>query len=139
MHRRIRFAAAAVLVSVATACAAASNAGPNKGSNPNVITADQFKGMEDQSAYTVIQRLHPNYLVAARGAVSIDAKADAQRGAGSASGVPVYLDGKMIGNIEDLKNIQAGRLFEIRYLTASDAAIKFGARSNIPVIALTSR
>ena len=53
--------------------------------------------------------------------------------------IAVYLDGTRFGGIETLSLIQATSILEIRYLTASEATLRFGPGNAGGAIVITSR
>jgi len=84
------------------------------------------------SAYDVISRLRPGFLVS-RGQATIS------NGTAASSYPNVYLDGVPYGDIATLRNIDASHIAEVRLFQAWEAQTKFGVGNNGGVIAITTR
>lgn len=124
------------LFAAATACASASGGAAGSGGgttgNPNVITAAEISSSSSAQAnvYEVIHRLRPAFLQT-RGRAGI------VPGAGD---VLTSIDGGPLNSVEVLQSLNAGQVREIRYLSASDAAQRFGVRANSgPVILVVQK
>ena len=119
----------AVAVS-ASGCASASGGTSSRaGGDPNRITYEQLQ--EDPSADldTLVQRLRPRWL--------------RSRGTDSFAGPTapaVFVDGiEQPGRTNALRLIRASDVQEVRYLSASDAAIRFGTDMISGAILVTLR
>ncbi len=99
--------------------------------NPQVITQQEIAEAGAGNAYEVIRRLRPNFLLS-RGAVTL-------RNAQPSSLYPnVYVDGILYGDINSLRNIDAGQVGEVRMYQAGEAQLKFGLGNSTGVIAITT-
>lgn len=121
---------AAVLVA-ALACASGSSSSegssPSGSSSttsavprrPDVITAEELAGpsVVDGSALDAVRRLRPNFLMT-RGTTSMQNP--------TAGNVHVSVDGGPLQTVDFLSRLQAREVAEIRYLSPSDAAERFG-------------
>ena len=116
--RRSRLLAAA-LCALALACAGAQRQrGPRLAHDPNLITADEISGISAMTAYDVVKRLRPHFLVS-RGPTSI---ADPRP-----TTPVVYLDGIRYGDVSALVGIEASRVASIRFITGPEAQQRFGS------------
>ena len=84
------------------------------------------------TAYDVISRLRPGFLVS-RGQTTLNS------GTAASSYPNVYLDGVPYGDITTLRNIDASHIGEVRLFQAWEAQTKFGVGNNGGVIAITTR
>lgn len=105
------FLAAFGLAMGLAACASSGGSderGPRR--DPNVITAEELTDFSTVSALDAIRRLRPRWLQ------------------GRANMRPqLVLDGARLTNLEDgLQSVQATSVREMRYLSASDATMRFG-------------
>ena len=97
-----------------TACASIGSApslAPTSGRS--IITQDEIPFAQAASAYDVIQRLRPTFLVAQRDPAFVG---DRQ----------VYINGMRAGGMEVLRSISADRIQEIRLLPAGEATRLLG-------------
>ena len=124
MRRLAHHAVVTGVIAVASACATTRNVGVEP---TNVITATQLSGMSSASAYQVIQRLRPQFL-RTRGPTTILNHAEHEIG--------VYVDNMLLGGVSELRHLPASELLEIRYLSATDAATRYGGEHPSGVIAI---
>ena len=122
-------------LTLAAACASGGNAaGSSPGKNPDVITEQELAAPELQSvdALQAVQRLRPRFLIA-RGMTSTASNS-------SAGGTHVSIDGGSLAALSDLQRMRPGALKEIRYLSPTEAAQRFGGMAaNGAVLIVTSR
>lgn len=97
---------------------------------PNVLIEEDIVGAEATDAYSVVQRLRPNWL-RRRGPTS-------RRSPGSGE-VTVYVDGVQFGAASVLRSIPTGDMVGMAYFSAADATIKFGGRQGGAVIEVYTR
>lgn len=118
---RYRFVMPLLLLAVATACASAGGAqngtdAPKVRRSRDVITLEEIQQATGlKTAYDAVQRLRP-YFLQTRGTSSF----------GHSSSVTVYVNGMPQGGPSSLEQINIQQVEEIRYLSASDATIKYG-------------
>ena len=107
------------MAALALACASAGHkSGPGLAHDPDLITADEISRVNAMTAYDVVKRLRPHFLVS-RGPTSI---------ADTRPTTPVvYLDGIRYGDISSLVGIEASRVATIRYITGPEAQQRFGS------------
>ena len=114
------------------ACASVGGgAGASSGGDPNVLTAAEISSAKagEASAYEAVQRLRPQFF-RTRGRLGTDPGGD----------VSVSVDGGPLSTVDALRNVPATTVKEIRYLSANDAAQRYGVRANSgPVILVTQR
>lgn len=84
------------------------------------------------SAYDVISRLRPGFLIS-RGQATIS------NGTAASSYPNIYLDGVPYGDINTLRSIDASHIAEVHMFQAWEAQTKFGVGNNGGVIAITTR
>lgn len=107
--------------------AAACSTNPAPARDPNaaaarksdVITAEELAdpSVSAGDALEAVRRLRPSFLVT-RGASSIKNT--------TAGSVHVSVDGGMLGTLDNLSRLRPNQIVEIRYLSAADAAQRFG-------------
>lgn len=98
-------------------CAPTKEMGSTRGSR-YIITAEEIAETSANNAYEAIQRLRPDLL-----------NRDMRRSVDmySTAGVVVYVQGARYGNKESLKTISALEIAEIKYLSKSEATMRFGS------------
>lgn len=121
-----RFYFSALLVA-AMACASGSSANDpgttvGAGRNADVITAAELSdpAIASGDALEAVQRLRPRFLMT-RGAVSAKNSA--------AGSTHVSVDGGPLLGVDQLSRLRPSQIAEIRYLSASDAAQRFGTNA----------
>ena len=125
MSRTFRILVVASLSSIAacgskpTGEAPGATSAPAPKRDPNVITeaelADPSVGTAD--ALTAVRKLRPSFLLS-RGSGSIQNK--------SAGSVHVSINNGALVSLSELTSVRAADVKEIRYMSATDAAQKFG-------------
>ena len=122
-----------LIVAMSIGCASASTSGSGGERRSQLITQKEIaaSGMSG-SAFEVITRLRPNFLVS-RGQTTLN------NGESTASYPNVYLDGVTFGDINTLRNIDSAQIAEIRLYQAWEAQTKFGMGNSGGVIAITTR
>ena len=122
-----RFGIALLLVLSAAACSGnpAPAASANEGTTTtarraDVITAEELADptVSSGDALEAVRRLRPGFLMS-RGATSIKNT--------SAGSVHVSIDGGSLGTLDNLSRLRPNQIAEIRYLSAADAAQRFGS------------
>ncbi|MDB4892283.1 MAG: hypothetical protein JWL61_4138 [Gemmatimonadetes bacterium] len=123
-NKRVYFSA--VLVT-AMACASGSAAGDpgtaaGAGRNADVISAAELAdpAIASGDALEAVQRLRPRFLMT-RGAISAKNS--------SAGSTHVSVDGGPLLTVDALSRLRPSQIAEIRYLSASDAAQRFGTNA----------
>ena len=97
----------------------------------NVITAEEARETSAYDAYQVVQLLRPMWL-RPRAAPSLTNP--------GASYARIYVDNvPLAGGIGDLRNVAAGDIFEIRYISPADATTRFGTGHAGGVIMVITR
>jgi hypothetical protein len=82
---------------------------------------------EDQDLFTAIQRLRPHFL---------ESPGRSMQGMGTFHAVRIYIDRNEQSGVDFLKSVLAWDVEEVRYLSPSDAAGRFGDRANGGAIVL---
>ena len=117
-----------------TACAA-SNSGASSGLNTiagagrDVITAAEIVGSKVTDAYQAVLQLRPEFL---RRRLVVPMPAFNQ------ISIVVYLDEMPFGGVESLRSIPLDRVRLIRYISASDADLRWGGTHPAGAILVTT-
>ena len=131
----------------AAACASSPSGSTASGPkpSPNLITADEISRSTVQTAFEAVQKLRPSMLrhqqvASANGQGGLSDKAPPIKGTAVASGaVVVYLDGTRLGAVDQLRQISAATIAEVRYFSASEAQMKWGSGHPGGVIEVTTK
>ena len=126
--QHLYLAALAAIFGCATGTPGTSS--PSAGSrSSSVLTADQITafGVEGRSAYDLVSRLRPKWLVV-RGVQSIAQASD------STEFALIMVDDHPVGRVSALRDIQAYLIDGMRYYDVAEAGGKFGARGASGVI-----
>ena len=124
---RARVLMAAVLIAVGSGCSSSGSSSsatgaPRAPSRQNdVITAAEIaeRAADASNALQVVQKLRPQMLTT-RGRFSPADSSDA------GARPRVVVDGVAYGQVENLVNVNAISVMEIRYISATDATTRFG-------------
>ena len=121
-----------IIVAMSLGCAPSSSPGAGGDRRSQLITQQEISaaGMSG-SAYEVISRLRPSFLVS-RGQTTLS-------GDQSVAYPNVYLDDVAFGDINTLRNIDAAQIAEIRMYQSWEAQTKFGLGNSGGVIAIVTR
>jgi hypothetical protein len=121
-------AALAAILGCATGAPGTSSP-PASSRSSSVLTAEQIAsfGVEGRSAYDLVSRLRPKWLVI-RGVQSIAMASD------STEFALVMVDDHPVGRIGALRDIQAYQVDGMRYYDVGEAGGKFGSRGASGVI-----
>lgn len=92
----------------------------------NILTREEFEGSTASDAFGLIQQFRPMWLLA-RPPSSFDP---------TSGQVEVYLNGVRSGPVSRLRDIPARAVLEMRYDSASEAKMRYGATNDGPVIAV---
>jgi len=136
---RARVLMAAVVVAVSSGCSSsggntATGAPRAPSRQQDVITAAEIaeRAAEASNALQIVQKLRPQMLTT-RGRFSPADSSDA------GARPKVVVDGVAYGQIENLVNVNAVSVSEIRYLNATDATTRFGTGYVGGVILVTTK
>ena len=124
---RVRVLMAAVLIAVGSGCSSSGSSSsatgaPRAPSRQNdVITAAEIaeRAADASNALQIVQKLRPQMLTT-RGRFSPADSSDA------GARPRVVVDGVAYGQVENLVNVNAISVMEIRYISATDATTRFG-------------
>lgn len=96
-----------------------------------VLTSSEIQASGTRNALDAVRRLRPELLTR---------RADALAAADQYRGAPVvYVNGVLQGGLDMLESIPASAITEIRYLSGTGAADRFGVRHPGGVIAVSTR
>jgi hypothetical protein len=90
----------------------------------------QTQRVPGMSAYDLVNHLRPEYL-RSRGTNSFRDTTPLR--------AVVYIDGLKYGSVEQMRNLSADRVFQVRYLSAADATTRFGMDHGGGAILITTR
>lgn len=116
------------VAALAQGCSSSGERG-QRGSGP-VIEADAIAQISVNDAYQIVQNLRPAWL-RTRGTISIQNP--------RASEAVVYLDGLSYGDLGSLRQISAGDVERMEYISASDATTRFGTGHAGGIIMVTTK
>ena len=124
---RARVLMAAVLIAVSSGCSSSGSSSSATGAprapsrQQDVITAAEIaeRAADASNALQVVQKLRPQMLTT-RGRFSPADSSDA------GARPRVVVDGVAYGQVENLVNVNAISVMEIRYISATDATTRFG-------------
>ena len=125
-------ALASALTVVALLLGCASRSGPVTNVNAaSIITESEIDSVHASTAYDVIHKLRPQFLIS-RGKLSLDTRV--------APALPrIYLDDQFYGEAPVLRVISAVMIESIRYYSASEAQYKYGHDNAAGVIAIATK
>lgn len=133
--RPVRVPIVALALAAVSACA---SSGARGSSSPrysqNVITSEELATVDVADAYQAVQRLRPQFLVQSRGPTDMGSTRS-----GSNGGIVVYIDNTRLGGVSSLSQVPKNEIREIRYLTASEAAQRFGTGTPDGAIVITRK
>lgn len=109
---------AALLAVLALALGGCASTGGGSGGSFGVLTREQLVETRQANLYQAVQSLRPQWL-----------RARAQSSLTQASEVTLFLNGSHYGTVEQLRNIPIDAIVDIRYLSASEAAGRFGTQA----------
>jgi hypothetical protein len=118
-HRPTAVLLLAALVLAPAACASGAAAGADRAprTQSNRLTADEIQSGNYQTAYEAVRALRPAWLHQ-RGNVSLLDP--------GANEVAVYLDGAPLGGPGELRQVRAGDVVTMEYLSGTEATTRFG-------------
>jgi hypothetical protein len=96
----------------------------------DVITREELAQNTATDAYSLVQRVRPDFLRPQRGPTTIN---------GAEQTVVLYVDGVRRGGPEILRTLRPEDLAEIRFITGRDATTRWGTDHGAGVIAITTR
>lgn len=119
-----------VLASFALPLTACASGGSGSGSRTDQrsLAAEEMQGSGYQDAFSAIQALRPQWLWT-RGATSIH----------QAESVKVYLDGSLLGGVDQLRQIPVRSIASIRHLDGLEATNRWGLDHGLGAILVSTR
>jgi hypothetical protein len=127
--RSSRFAVLGLLLIVTAACASTSQGGRTAGRrDARSLSAEEIRMSSASNMYDVIRSQRPEWLIK-RGQTSINLEGD----------IVVYIDNVALGGPESLKSIDVQSVQNVRFLTASEAQMRYGVGHMHGAIVVTTR
>ena len=114
--QRLTSVVAVVLLLAACASSAGTGAAPSLSQDRNYITQEEIRGAASTTALDAVRALRPAWLVK-RGPQSVSYEAD----------IVVYLGRARMGGIDALREIAAGTVTAMEFLTPAAANYRLGA------------
>jgi hypothetical protein len=135
--RRVRLRVGALLALTLVGCAPPSASARARQTHLYEISQAEIEAQLGKagSAYDIVRRLRPSMLQS-RGHEGPQSRSPVWE---ANSSIKVYLDGLRYGGVESLETIPANTVLEVRWLSATDATIRFGTGNPAGAIAVTSR
>lgn len=108
----------------------ASNASSTRSApiDRDVITSEEIRASNAQTVYDLVLTLRPRWL-----------NDRSRHGFGQPSAVALYYEGARVGTAERLREYRPPDMEEIRYLSASEATMRYGTDHTMGAIQLTAR
>jgi hypothetical protein len=127
--RSLRFLTIALLVAIAAGCASTSSTSRRTASrDTRVLTAEEIRQSSAANLYEVIRAYRPEWLIK-RGQTSINLEGD----------IVVYVDNVALGGPETLRTIDVQSVQSARFMTASEAQMRYGVGHMHGAIVVTTR
>src|SRR5678815_417116 len=109
-----------------------------KSGGANLITQEEIEYANVSNAYEAIQRLRPQMLRKRVGSGTGSARGDAEN-TNEGGYIKVFVDASMIGGTDLLSTVEATKIKDIRYLSATDATQRFGTGYSEGAILITTK
>lgn len=119
---------AVLLVLLLAACASTGTGAGERGGNRSVIGVSEIEQSSATNAYELVQQRRPHWL-RLRGKASINRSGN----------VIVYQDGMRFGTIESLESLSVAQIESMRFLSGSEATMRFGTDHDSGAILITTR
>ena len=127
--RAFRFFTIALLVAAVAGCASTSSTSRRSASrDTRVLTAEEIRQSSAANMYEVIRSYRPEWLIK-RGQTSINLEGD----------IVVYVDNVALGGPESLRTIDVHSVQSARFMTASEAQMRYGVGHMHGAIVVTTR
>jgi hypothetical protein len=137
MMKHLRLAVPVLLLASACASSAASGGAgaTTQRGDPNIIRRTELSAaqLDEMNAYQVVQQVRPRMLASQPPTLGPTAVT------GTSQVLVVYLDAAKLGAIDTMKEIRMSELQEIRYLSPSEATLRYGTGHESGVILLRRR
>ena len=125
--RRPYFHTLAAILAVVTACSSSPLTRPTP-ADQRLIKSDELAAARYNNVFEMVEATRPQWL-RPRGRTSFNTR----------ESVKVYLDGSLLGEPEQLKNITTRSVAEIRWLDANEATLRWGLDHGHGAIVLSTR
>jgi hypothetical protein len=127
--RSFRFTTLALALVIAAGCASSSAPRRRTASrDTRVLTAEELRQSSASNLYEVIRAYRPEWLIK-RGQTSINLEGD----------IVVYVDNVAFGGPESLRSIDVQSVQSARFMTASEAQMRYGVGHMHGAIVVTTR
>ena len=95
----------------------------------NMISAAELRASNTPDLYSAVSRLRPGFLIRMR---------DVRSSITGQSDVDVYLDNVLLGDVSVLRTVNPESVTSVRYLSSSEATIRWGEKHRGDVILLST-
>ena len=128
--RSFRFTTLALAIVFAAGCASSSSASGRRSGvrDTRVLTAEELRQSSAANMYEVIRAYRPEWLIK-RGQTSINLEGD----------IVVYVDNVALGGPESLRSIDVQSVQSARFMSASEAQMRYGVGHMHGAIVVTTR
>lgn len=126
--RSFRFTTLALAVVLAAGCASSPSGRRPAGRDTRLLTAEELRQSSAANMYEVIRAYRPEWLIK-RGQTSINLEGD----------IVVYVDNVALGGPESLRSIDVHSVQSARFMSASEAQMRYGVGHMHGAIVVTTR
>ncbi|MGQ0712714.1 MAG: hypothetical protein ACT4PJ_03160 [Gemmatimonadaceae bacterium] len=126
--RSLRFTTLALAMLVAAGCASSSSGRRTAARDAKMLTAEEIRQSSGSNMYEVIRSYRPEWLIK-RGQTSINLEGD----------IVVYVDNVALGGPESLRSIDVQSVQSARFMSASEAQMRYGVGHMHGAIVVTTR
>lgn len=125
-----RLFSSVLLALLAATCTTGSGGSGEPRRNRNVLTSEELAPLENFTAWDAVQRLRPMWM-----------RPGGIRNSANPTGhyPTVFVDGSPYGEMESLQTFRVISIEEMRYVSGSDATIRYGGDYQGGVILITTR
>jgi len=128
LFRAVLLATALASAAFGTAACASGGSGGGTRTDQRTLSAEEMQASGYQDAFSAVQALRPQWLWT-RGTTSIN----------QAESIKVYLDGSLMGGVDQLRQIPVRSIATIRHLDGLEATNRWGLDHGLGAIMVSTR
>jgi hypothetical protein len=119
-----------IFLVLAAGCASAGGGTDGPRRERNRISPEELAEVQDLALWDAVQRLRPMWL-----------RPGGIRNSANPAGhyAHIFMDGSPYGSVESMRSIRVSDVDELRYVSATDATVRYGGQFQGGVILVTSR
>lgn len=127
---RLHRLAVIVFLILAAGCASGGSRSDGPRRDRNHISAEELVDIQTLSVWDAVQRLRPMWL-----------RPGGIRNSANPAGhyAHIFMDGSPYGSIESMRSLRTSDVEELRFVSATDATVRYGGQFQGGVILVTSR